>query len=128
MTASDAEERQHGDGFGNDPRAVAAGAKGEEEQPRLEGRTFDQQRAPPRHPGRGAFEVVGRREARVVVQVDDAIGVSAAEGDQLDGAEEGLVQTLRQAEVAVHEVVRDRAVGEEGEEHGAGDGGRPEVA
>ena len=122
-------KQQHGRcAFGDDPAAIGAGpCERVPPQPILQGKAVEQ-RAHEAHPGCRAFEVAFLRKMSMVVEMDRAVGMAAAKGEQLDRAEQAFVKPVRDAQVAVDEIVRGRSVGEKAERHGAQESGPPPAA
>jgi hypothetical protein len=60
--------------------------EGEHPEPRLKGDAVEKG-APPSHTCRRSFEIVGRREMSMMIEMNNAVGMSAAKRNQLDCAE-----------------------------------------
>src|SRR5688572_14933352 len=99
---------------------------GPAEELRLEANAFEEHAEQP-HLGGGAFDVIVGGVAAVMVEMRQTIRRPTAEGQQFNDDEQGAVESPRQAQVAVDEVVGDGAVGEEAERHHARHGGDPEA-
>jgi hypothetical protein len=59
---------------------------GEHPEPRLKGDAVEEG-PPPSHTCRRSFEIIGRREMSVMIEMNNAVGMSTAKRNQLDCTE-----------------------------------------